>query len=46
LVFGAMAGANDVAMNAQAVGTEKLLGVPSMSRFHAMFSVGGMRVRA
>jgi MFS family permease len=42
LVYGAMAGANDVAMNAQAVGTEKLLGVPAMSRFHAMFSFGGI----
>jgi hypothetical protein len=42
LVFGAMAGANDVAMNAQAVGTEKLSGVPMMSRFHAMFSIGGI----
>jgi MFS family permease len=42
LAFGAMAGANDVAMNAQAVGTEKLSGVPMMSRFHAMFSIGGI----
>jgi len=42
LVFGAMAGANDVAMNAQAVGTEKLLNNPMMSRFHAMFSIGGI----
>lgn len=42
LVFGAMAGANDVAMNSQAVGTEKLLGRPTMSRFHALFSFGGI----
>jgi MFS family permease len=40
--YGAMAGANDVAMNAQAVGTEKLLPGPAMSRFHAMFSLGGI----
>jgi MFS family permease len=42
LFYGAMAGANDVAMNAQAVATEKLLGTPSISRFHAMFSIGGI----
>lgn len=42
LIYGAFAGANDVAINAQAVGTEKLLGTLAMSRFHAMFSVGGM----
>jgi MFS family permease len=42
LVYGAMAGANDVAMNAQAVATEKLLGTLTMSRFHAMFSFGGI----
>jgi MFS family permease len=42
LLYGAMAGANDVAMNAQAVATEKLLGTPTISRFHAMFSIGGI----
>jgi len=42
LFYGAMAGANDVAMNAQAVATEKLLGRPAISRFHAMFSIGGI----
>jgi len=42
LFYGAMAGANDVAINAQAVATEKRIGVLSMSRFHAMFSVGGI----
>jgi Major Facilitator Superfamily len=41
-VFGTMLGANDVAMNSQAVSVEKLLGSPTMSRFHAMFSVGGI----
>jgi Na+/melibiose symporter-like transporter len=40
--YGVMAGANDVAMNALAVGTERLLGTPTMSRFHAMFSLGGI----
>jgi MFS family permease len=40
--YGVMAGANDVAMNAHAVGTEKLLGTLTMSRFHAMFSLGGI----
>ena len=39
---GAMAGANDVAINAHAVGVEKQLGAPTMSRFHAMFSLGGI----
>jgi MFS family permease len=42
LVYGAMAGANDVAINAQAVATEKRLRSHAMSRFHAMFSVGGI----
>src|ERR1019366_7289719 len=42
LFYGAMAGANDVAMNAQAVATEKLLGTPAIARFHAMFSIGGI----
>lgn len=42
LIFGALAGANDVAMNAQAVATEKLRGRPAMSRFHALFSLGGI----
>ncbi|HEY3936937.1 MAG TPA: MFS transporter [Bryobacteraceae bacterium] len=42
LVFGAMAGSNDVAMNSQAVAVEKRIGTPTMSRFHAMFSVGGI----
>ena len=41
-VYGAMAGANDVAMNSHAVGIEKLFAKPTMSRFHAMFSLGGI----
>jgi MFS family permease len=41
-VFGAMAGANDVSMNAQGVAVEHLFRTPTMSRFHAMFSIGGM----
>src|ERR1039458_9387990 len=28
--------------NAQAVATEKLMGTPTISRFHAMFSIGGI----
>jgi MFS family permease len=40
--FGALLGANDVAMNAQAVAVEKFLGERTMSRFHAMFSAGGI----
>lgn len=42
LFYGAMAGANDVAINAQAVTTEKLIGAPVISRFHGMFSLGGI----
>ena len=42
LLFGMMAGANDVSMNVHAVGVEKLLGTPTMSRFHAMFSLAGL----
>jgi MFS family permease len=41
-VFGFMAGSNDVAMNSQGVSVERLLGSPTMSRFHAMFSLGGI----
>ncbi|MFL6417434.1 MAG: MFS transporter [Bryobacteraceae bacterium] len=42
LLFGAMAGANDVSINAQGVAVESALSKPSMSRFHALFSIGGM----
>ncbi|HEX4230559.1 MAG TPA: MFS transporter [Bryobacteraceae bacterium] len=41
-IYGAMAGANDVSINSQAVAVEAALGKPTMSRFHAMFSIGGM----
>ena len=42
LLFGAMAGANDVSINAQGVAVERAMAAPTMSRFHAMFSIGGM----
>ena len=42
ILFGAMAAANDVSINSQAVSIEATLAEPTMSRFHAMFSVGGM----
>ena len=41
-IFGAMAGANDVSINSQGVAVESALAGPTMSRFHAMFSIGGM----
>jgi MFS family permease len=41
-LFGAMAGSNDVAMNAQGVGVERQMGSPTMSRFHSMFSMAGI----
>ena len=41
-VYGALAAAMDVSMNAQGVEVEKQLGRPTMSRFHAMFSLGAM----
>ena len=41
-LFGVTAAAMDVSMNAQGVEVEKRLGFPTMSRFHAMFSIGGM----
>lgn len=40
--FGATAAAMDVSMNAQGVEVEKRLPKPTMSRFHGMFSLGGM----
>jgi MFS family permease len=40
--YGMAAGMMDVAMNAQGVMVERYLGSPTMSRFHAMFSIGGM----
>lgn len=42
VVFGALNGAMDVAMNAQGIAVEKLYSRPIMSSFHGMFSVGGM----
>ncbi len=42
VLYGAAAGANDVAMNSQAVAVEEQLGTPTMSRFHALFSIGAM----
>ena len=42
LLYGAMAGSNDVSINSQAVAVEAAVGSPTMSRFHAMFSIGGM----
>lgn len=41
-VFGSTAAAMDVSMNAHGVEVEKALGTPTMSRFHGMFSLGGM----
>jgi len=41
-LYGALAGTMDVAMNVQGVEVEHAIGRPTMSRFHAMFSIGGM----
>jgi MFS family permease len=41
-VFGSLAAAMDVSMNAQGVEVEKAMRSPTMSRFHGMFSLGGM----
>jgi predicted MFS family arabinose efflux permease len=42
VVYGAAAGAMDVAMNTQAVDVERGYGRPVMVSFHALFSLGGM----
>ena len=42
LILGAAAASMDVSMNAHGVEVEKELGHPTMSRFHAMFSLGAM----
>ncbi|HXJ38253.1 MAG TPA: MFS transporter, partial [Bryobacteraceae bacterium] len=41
-LYGGTAGTMDVAMNVQAVEVERAMGTRVMSRFHAVFSVGGM----
>jgi MFS family permease len=41
-VFGSLAAAMDVSMNAQGVEVEKAMRIPTMARFHGMFSLGGM----
>ncbi|MFL6446450.1 MAG: MFS transporter [Bryobacteraceae bacterium] len=41
-VYGGLAAAMDVSMNAQGVEVEKGLRRPTMSRFHGMFSLGAM----
>jgi predicted MFS family arabinose efflux permease len=40
--FGATLGAMDVAMNAHGIVVQRLVARPIMSRFHALFSVGGL----
>jgi predicted MFS family arabinose efflux permease len=40
--FGAALGAMDVAMNAHAIVVQRMVERPIMSRFHALFSVGGL----
>jgi len=42
VLYGAMAGAMDVAMNTQAVDVERAYRRPVMVAFHALFSFGGM----
>lgn len=42
IVYGAMAGCMEVAMNTQAVDVEREYGRPMMVGFHALFSFGGM----
>ena len=45
-IFGGIAAAMDVSMNAQGVEVEKAMARPTMSRFHAMFSFGAMAAAA
>lgn len=42
MVVGALFGALDVAMNAQAIAVEQRYRLPIMSSFHGLYSVGGM----
>lgn len=42
LLYGGCAATMDVSMNAHGVEVEKLMRKPTMSRFHGMFSMGGM----
>jgi MFS family permease len=42
VAFGALNGATDVGMNAQAVEVEKMHSQPIMSSFHGMWSLGGL----
>jgi predicted MFS family arabinose efflux permease len=42
LLFGVVVGAIDVAMNVHAVEVESAAGVPLMSGFHGLFSLGGL----
>jgi len=42
VVFGAVYGALDVAMNAQAIAVERCYRRPIMSSFHGLYSVGGI----
>lgn len=42
MIYGFCGAVNDVSMNAQGVAIEQQTGSPTMSRFHAMFSIGAM----
>lgn len=42
LLYGATNGSMDVAMNAQAVGVERIAGRPLLSSLHGMYSAGGL----
>ena len=42
VIYGAAAGGMDVSMNTQGAEVEHMRGKPTMSSFHALFSIGGM----
>ena len=42
VIYGAAAGGMDVSMNTQGAEVEHMRGRPTMSSFHALFSIGGM----